>query len=347
MAEQPLKIVTGTVTEFATTDVALVGGVLAETVTGVNAPGNDLTVVGGAATPAGTGAGGATRVTGGAAGTTAAALAGGNVVITGGGTGGTGAGAVPGGVVLETTRTATNTAAIADGPVLTLTQPALTVGVFAGTADPSAGSGVVANAGSTYHRKNGTAGEVWIKTAAANTAWTKVSVVHAGSAEIDWGTPTAMLVTDSFSAGPTQTLSVAGAFATRDVGHYIRIAGATSAGNNGLFTILSVVPGVSCTYANASAVAQAALATTTYFIPIGTNIASIAITGEAEILTTSHVQAFFMVDSTASHNGYEHMMAPMAIALPCSIPTPGVGFTIYGVTELRLNGKFLVHWTWT
>jgi hypothetical protein len=182
VAEQPLKIVNGTISDFATTDVALVGGVLAKTSTGVNAPGNDLTVIGGAATPAGTGAGGAARITGGAAGTTAAALAGGNVIITGGATSGTGAGALPGGVVLETTRTATSTAAVADGPVLTLTQPALTVGVFAGASDPSAGSGVVANAGSLYLRQSGGVGSMYLKTGAANTAWSvDVSPVLEGS----------------------------------------------------------------------------------------------------------------------------------------------------------------------
>lgn len=171
MAEQPLKITGGAVAEFAYTDVAFVGGVLAATSTGVNAPGNDLTVIGGAATPAGTGAGGDVAITGGAAGTTASALAGGDVVITGGATSGTGVGAVPGAVTLSTTRTSTNTAAVADGPVLTLTQPALTASVFVGTADPSASSGVVANAGSVYLRKNGTAGEVWVKSGAGNTVW--------------------------------------------------------------------------------------------------------------------------------------------------------------------------------
>lgn len=46
--------------------------------------------------------------------------------------------------------------------------------IVSGTADPSAGAGVVAALGSSYHRANGAAGEFWVKTGAGNTAWTKV-----------------------------------------------------------------------------------------------------------------------------------------------------------------------------
>ncbi len=43
-----------------------------------------------------------------------------------------------------------------------------------GTADPSAGAGVAAGLCSFYCRTNGAAGELWFKTGAANTAWTKL-----------------------------------------------------------------------------------------------------------------------------------------------------------------------------
>jgi len=82
----------------------------------------------------------------------------------------------------------------------------------------------------------------------------------------------AMVITDSFSAGPTQTLSVAGAFVAGDVGRTIKITGATSAGNNGYFVITSVVAGTSATYTNAGAVAEAALVTTTYDISFVTDL---------------------------------------------------------------------------
>jgi hypothetical protein len=45
-----------------------------------------------------------------------------------------------------------------------------------GTADPSAGAGVAAPIGATYRRNNSGAGELWFKTAAGATAWTRVTV---------------------------------------------------------------------------------------------------------------------------------------------------------------------------
>jgi hypothetical protein len=45
-----------------------------------------------------------------------------------------------------------------------------------GTADPSAGAGVASAIGSLYMRDNSGAGELWVKTAASNTSWTKVTL---------------------------------------------------------------------------------------------------------------------------------------------------------------------------
>ena len=50
----------------------------------------------------------------------------------------------------------------------------------------------------------------------------------------------------------------------------------------------------------------------------GTNIVSVNVTGQASITGTSSVEAFMMgVDSTATHNTYEHAMAP--IQLSCTV----------------------------
>ncbi len=43
-----------------------------------------------------------------------------------------------------------------------------------GTADPSAGAGVAADAGTLYVRNNAGTYELWFKTAAGNTAWSKI-----------------------------------------------------------------------------------------------------------------------------------------------------------------------------
>jgi len=46
-------------------------------------------------------------------------------------------------------------------------------GVYAGTVDPSAGGGVAAKEGSVYLRYGAGAGQIWYKTAAADTGWTQ------------------------------------------------------------------------------------------------------------------------------------------------------------------------------
>lgn len=48
------------------------------------------------------------------------------------------------------------------------------VAMAAGSADPSAGAGVAAPLASHFMRQNGVVGELWVKTGAADTAWTKV-----------------------------------------------------------------------------------------------------------------------------------------------------------------------------
>lgn len=49
--------------------------------------------------------------------------------------------------------------------------------VLSGAADPSAASGLAAPEGSVYMRTTATAGQVWIKTGAADTGWTRLATV--------------------------------------------------------------------------------------------------------------------------------------------------------------------------
>lgn len=77
----------------------------------------------------------------------------------------------------------------------------------------------------------------------------------------------------------------------------------------------------------------------------GTNIVSVAVTGLTGLVATDHVEAFMMgTDSTATHNAYEHMVAP--IRLSVTSITAGSGFTITGVTDYRLTGTFKIHYVW-
>jgi hypothetical protein len=79
----------------------------------------------------------------------------------------------------------------------------------------------------------------------------------------------------------------------------------------------------------------------------GTNTATVAVTGQTGIVSGSAAEAWFMgVDSTADHNAYEHTIMPLAVALPVTAITPGVGFTITALTQLRLTGQIAVRWVW-
>lgn len=79
----------------------------------------------------------------------------------------------------------------------------------------------------------------------------------------------------------------------------------------------------------------------------GTNIASVAVTGQAGIVATDNVEVFMMgADSTTDHNAYEHMVAPLEVHLDASAVVAGTGFTITAITRLRLTGTFKVRWVW-
>ena len=132
-------------------------------------PGGDATLQAGSG---GALAGGATLVLGG---TGTGTVAGGRVEIRGGLSG---IGGLPGSTVIASARGAQNVATAVTGPMLQLEQTGLDgaiVSVFVGTAVPSGGTGVVANEGSLYLRDGGALGELYLKTGAANTAWSLVS----------------------------------------------------------------------------------------------------------------------------------------------------------------------------
>ena len=79
----------------------------------------------------------------------------------------------------------------------------------------------------------------------------------------------------------------------------------------------------------------------------GTNVATVAVTGQATIGATDGAEAWFMGDSTADHNVYEHLhMFPDRIGLCAGDVVAGTGFTIYAETELRLTGTIKCRWAW-
>ena len=77
----------------------------------------------------------------------------------------------------------------------------------------------------------------------------------------------------------------------------------------------------------------------------GTNVVSVAVTGQTPFLSSSRITLWMSGDdSTATHNGYEHMVVP--IRLNATGIVAGVGFTVNGITDWRLDGTFTVRWSW-
>lgn len=73
--------------------------------------------------------------------------------------------------------------------------------------------------------------------------------------------------------------------------------------------------------------------------------ASVDVTGQAAILSTSLVEAWIMAGTaTADHSEDEHMIED--IRLICGIPTAGTGFTIFGFTVTPVYGQYTVQWVW-
>jgi hypothetical protein len=72
----------------------------------------------------------------------------------------------------------------------------------------------------------------------------------------------------------------------------------------------------------------------------GASDASVAVTGQAAILTTSKVEAWLRLTATADHSADEHWVE--TIAVYAGNISAGVGFTIYGKNTNTLNEPNLV-----
>lgn len=78
---------------------------------------------------------------------------------------------------------------------------------------------------------------------------------------------------------------------------------------------------------------------------VGSNDASVTVTGLTTFAATDNVEVWLMGnDSTSAHNAMEHALAP--IKLRISNPIAGVGFTINASSQYRLDGDFKVRYVW-
>jgi len=76
--------------------------------------------------------------------------------------------------------------------------------------------------------------------------------------------------------------------------------------------------------------------------------ASIAVTGQAGIIAGSHVEAFFMKESTSDNTVDEHEEAAALCPLVVGDIIAGTGFTIFAHPIAMLGvGTFNVRWVWS
>jgi len=75
--------------------------------------------------------------------------------------------------------------------------------------------------------------------------------------------------------------------------------------------------------------------------------ATVAVTGQAAILATSHVEAWFMADTTVDNGIDEHREAAALCPLVVESVVAGTGFTIRAQPIAMLGiGTYKVHWSW-
>lgn len=75
--------------------------------------------------------------------------------------------------------------------------------------------------------------------------------------------------------------------------------------------------------------------------------ASVVVTDQIGIDSTSSVRVWIQGDTMGSNNTDEHKLAAETISLFTDIPTPNVGFTIYAVSRFAMwTKRFRLRWSW-
>ena len=78
----------------------------------------------------------------------------------------------------------------------------------------------------------------------------------------------------------------------------------------------------------------------------GSSEAEVVVTGQSQLLSTHHVEAFFQADTTVDHTADDHTYATALVGLTCGAIMEGVGFTIYARCLDKMQGTFQVRWVW-
>lgn len=78
----------------------------------------------------------------------------------------------------------------------------------------------------------------------------------------------------------------------------------------------------------------------------GSNEASVAVTGLTAITSSNAAEAFIMYENSTDYTADDQAYLAAFIALTCSVPTDGVGFTIYARATEQLTGKVKCRYVW-
>jgi hypothetical protein len=79
----------------------------------------------------------------------------------------------------------------------------------------------------------------------------------------------------------------------------------------------------------------------------GSNEASVNITGQTEILSTSKVEVFIMADdSTSDHTSNDHRHIQLFVNFIAGNIVENTGFTIYAKSLYKMSGTWKIRWVW-
>jgi hypothetical protein len=79
----------------------------------------------------------------------------------------------------------------------------------------------------------------------------------------------------------------------------------------------------------------------------GTNETTVPVTGQSAISAGSHAEAFLMAEASGTHTAADAGYAPLWIALTCTVPVAGAGFTINARAAYAFTGTFAIRWVWS
>ena len=78
----------------------------------------------------------------------------------------------------------------------------------------------------------------------------------------------------------------------------------------------------------------------------GSIVATVAVSGQAGILGTAMVEAWFPGVATSDHTANDHAFVPLFVELTVGAPVAGTGFTITAASTQKMQGTFNVNWVW-